>query len=242
MPGRLVLINLLILILSAISPVFALTLEFTNPPSSIDQNQEFSVDINLSCSSCGDSYLRGVFFPSGSNYFGYTKNNKGDWINFPASQAVSYFAVLKDEVKEGSWSGKLVVKPDPSDSAYIGPGLYNFKVGRLTSSGSVTWSNPVLITITGPTPTLVPPTSKPTEKPTPISTIVIPTPTYTPVPTSKPTSVVIPTHTFVPDQVLSASVSSDIIKTPSLPKFPLPAIILIIIGIGIIISAVILKI
>jgi hypothetical protein len=186
MPVFSVLINLtfLLLFFTAASPAFALSLDFSQVPSSVDQNQEFTVDVNLSCSSCSDSYLRGVFFHSGTNYFGFTKNNAGDWINAPGSLAASYYQVAKDEVKEGSWSGKLAVKPDPADSAFIGPGNYFFKIGRYTSGGSVTWAAAVPISISGPPPTSSPaPTSRPTT--------VVPSPTFTPTqilvsPTSAP--------------------------------------------------------
>lgn len=196
------------------SPVFALSLDFTNAPVSIDQNQEFSVDINLVCTACNDSYLRGVLYLSGTNYFGFTKNNSGNWINSPGSQALSYFAVLKDEVKEGSWSGKLTIKPDPEDPAFIGPGSYNFKVGRYTSGGSVTWSAPVAIIITGPSPTVIPDTPKPTPKPSPVATLkptpILPTNKPSPTPTIPIVSKETITYPPIPSlktQILSVSTS-----------------------------------
>jgi hypothetical protein len=223
-----------ILFFFAVSPVTALTLSFSNPPVSIDQNQEFSVDINLICSSCGDSYLRGVFYLSGTNYFGYTKNNSGEWINLPGSQAGSYFRVLADEVKEGSWSGKLIFKPDSADSAYTGPGVYNFKIGRLTSGGSATWSDPVPVTITGPMPTSAPsstpvhvtsvPTPKPTQFPTQIPVISV---SKKPTPKSTLTLTLTSTNTPAPIPVLSASTGAD----PNTPP-PWPAIMLIFLGLG----------
>jgi hypothetical protein len=180
------------------NPVFAATqLSVDSVPLTIDQLQEFDVNVNFSCPGCStDSYLRGVFYPSGSSYFGYTQDNSGNWSNFPGGNCLTYFKIAKtDLTSEGSWSGKLKFKPDISNSYYSGPGEYLFKVGRYTpscSSPSV-WSQETTIAITGPSPTPTPtstPTPGPTNTPTPT-----PTSTPTPTPTRSPTqgSTIIPT-------------------------------------------------
>ncbi len=205
-----------LLFLLAATPVAALSLDFSNLPSSVDPHQEFSVDVTLSCPGCkSDSYLRGVFFLSGTNYFGFTQNNSGAWVNLPGSQADQYFLVAQTDLEQGSWSGRLVVRPDPEASAYTGPGNYFFKVGRYTSGGdNATWAAAVPIAITGPSPTPTPaPTSKPDPTPKPTSPLK---PTPLPSPTRLPPSV---TPTFIPTPVvLSASASS--VPGPSLIPGP----------------------
>lgn len=175
------------------SPIFAaITVSFSGTPPSIDQAQEFEINVSLSCSSCtSDSYLRSVFYPSGTSYFGYTQNNAGNWINAPGGNCTEYFKILSSEISpEGTWSGKLKVKPDISSPSYSGPGDYLFKVGRYTTSCSTAWSPETTITITGPTPTLTP-TPTPTLPPSPVPTSTpLPSPSPTPRP---PTATPIPT-------------------------------------------------
>ena len=154
----------LLLFLSIVSAnrVFAATLTISNSPAIIDQSQEFRADVSLSCSGCSDSYLRGVFYPSGTSYFGYTQDNNENWSNAPGSNCTTFFKVAQTDLLSGSWSGTLKFKPDISSPYYNGPGEYSFKVGRYTSSCSSpsVWSQEITIAITGPTPT---PTPAPTS-------------------------------------------------------------------------------
>lgn len=158
--------------------VKALSLSISNLSPTINFNQEVEVDLLFSCSGCGDiSYMRGVFFPSGTNYFGFTQNKDGNWIGTDNNRSL-YYSISKDELIEASWSGKIKVKPDSSDSAFLGTGEYLFKIGRYTSStdSSADWSNELPVKIIGPTPSPTPaPTSAPTTAPT-----ASPAPTSTP--------------------------------------------------------------
>lgn len=183
-----------------------MSLSIGDTPSTIDQSQEFQVDIDFSCPNCtSDSYLRGVFYPSGSSYFGFTQDNNGNWTNATGGNCTAYFKITQlDLNQEGTWSGKLKVKPDIENSYYIGPGEYLFKVGRYTSScGSPLWSVEKTIAVSGPTPTPVP-TLTPTDTPTPK-----PTPTNTPTPTPKPTL----SPTPKPTQKPTPTTSKELIAT-----------------------------
>jgi len=141
-------------------------------PSSIMVDQELTVDVVLTCSGCGSSYIRGVFFypDSSTSYFGYTKNNSGGWVNLSGSPS-SYF-----KVESGSWNGQMKFKFDSDKPA----GDYYFKVGRYTASGtSFSQSSDVtLIAVAGPSPS---PTSTPSPTASPVTES--PTPTQTPTPT-----------------------------------------------------------
>ena len=152
------------------TPSFAVSLSVDSFPSSIDQSEEAEVGVTLLCSGCKDSYLRGVFYPTGTSYFGYTQDNAGAWSNAPASGCTTFFKVEQADFTEGSWSGTLKIKPDKDSSYYKGPSEYFFKVGKYTSScGSAAWSEDVIIAISGPTPTSAPTnTPKPTKTPTPV--------------------------------------------------------------------------
>lgn len=150
-------------------------------PSTIDQTQEMSVNVSLSCSGCSDSYLRGVFYPSGTNYFGFTQDNSGSWSNQSGSNCTTFFKVAKEDLQSGNWSGAIKVKIDSDNSYYSGPGNYYFKVGRYTAScSSPTWSSEASIVVLGPSPT-------PTHSPTPTNAPT-PTKTPTPVPVKNPTA------------------------------------------------------
>jgi len=194
------------------------TLLVSDVPTTLDENGEAEITINFSCPSCStDSYVRGVFYPSGTSYFGYTQNNEGTWTNAPGGSCTQYYKVLQTDLsKEGTWSGRLKFRPDRENSYYNGPGEYLFKVGRYTpscSSASV-WSSETTIAITGPTHTPTPepsPTAAPTNTPNPTSTNtpVVPTPTSTikPSPTPTETEMPLPTDVFIPDILGEQSVS-----------------------------------
>jgi hypothetical protein len=164
-------------------PVFAATsVSVVQIPASVDERGQVEIDVALVCAGCGDSYLRGVFYPEGTKYFGFTQNKSGMFTNAAASKCTEYFKIASSDLIEGTWSGKLVIQPDRQSSFYAGPGEYFFKVGRYTGScGSPTWSSEVTIAITGPTPT---PTATLTPSPLPTST-----PTFTPTVTSTPAPV-----------------------------------------------------
>ncbi|QQG42173.1 MAG: hypothetical protein HYV90_02555 [Candidatus Woesebacteria bacterium] len=174
------------------SRVSAWSIAISDLPTAMDQSNETEVNVFLNCSGCGDSYMRGVFYPSGTNYFGLTQNNLGEWIGSDNDRS-KYFKIAKTDLIEASWSGKIRVKLDLSDPGYIGPGEYLFKIGRYTSAGDAgaDWSNELSIKITGPTPT---PTPSPTPAPTP-------TPTPTPSPSKTPTPVPVPTKTPTPRSI-----------------------------------------
>jgi len=192
---KLIRIGLIIFLLFVVPSVYAVTISINQYPSSFDQNQEVEIGFSMGCSNCGNSYIRGVFFPDGTNYFGLTKNNIGDWVG-TATDKTQYFKVAKEEITESSWSGMLKMKIDITDGAYLGPGTYSFKIGRYTSAdSSAFWSEVVSMNITGPTPTHTPtptvtnsptPTNAPTNTPTDTPTKT-PTPKNTNTPTKSPT-------------------------------------------------------
>lgn len=197
----------------------AQTITIGSTPSSIDQSQEFSANVSLSCSGCSDSYLRGVFYPTGTSYFGYTQDNSGNWSNSPGSGCLSYFKVAQTDLVGGSWSGTLKFKPDKDSSYYNGPGEYIFKVGRYTASCSSpsVWSNETTIAITGPTPT--PTTGSSTSSPASTNTPTptkIPTNTLTPTPTAKLTNT--PTPKKEVEVVLGAKTKNTPTPTPNNSK------------------------
>jgi hypothetical protein len=186
-------------------PAFSLILTLNSCPSTVNFDQEIPIELSLSCPGCGDSFLRTFFFPSGTNYFGLTKNDRGDWIGTSADKTL-YFHISSMETKASTWSGTLLSKVDTSDTAYSGPGSYFFKVIRYTASGSKSGETEVVnIEIVGPQPATPLPTSVPTPRPTPMdnkalmNTIITPsvkvsnnvtlrpsifTPTFTPLPAS----------------------------------------------------------
>lgn len=223
--------------------VFAVDFTLENVPAEIFLSAEISPVVNFSCSGCGDSYFRGVFFSGGTtDYFGFTKGNGGDWINTTGDKT-QYFKIAKDELIAGSWSGQLIFKPDPEDVHYQGPGNYQFKLGRYTSANSsAVWSDPVSITLLGPSPTPTPvPTSAPTHTPKPDPPTHTPKPpTSTPVqpikPTAKPSPKLYPSVTSItlitpitplsstPTKIISTPI---ILGTTTIPKPPSPSIFIL---------------
>lgn len=209
---------ILLYILVFPSPIFAATsVSISSVPVSIDKEQEIEINIILTCTSCSsDSYLRGVFYPSGTSYFGFTQNKQGNWTNVPGGNCVEYYKVFSSELIEGSWSGKLKIKPDITSSYYAGPGEYLIKVGRYTSScSSPTWSLESNIAITGPTITPTP-TNTPTSTPTPSATSA---PTATNVPTSTLTLTATPIRIFSPTpttEIIEEIINTDMPRVPAI--------------------------
>lgn len=242
----------LFLLLLFITPqnVSAATITISNLPTEINHNQELEINLDFVCSGCGDSYMRGVFYPNGTNYFGYTQNKSGSWVGTSTDRSV-YYLISKDDLIEASWSGKLKVKPDSEDSAFTGTGEYLFKIGRYTSSNdsSADWSNELALKIIGPTPspTFAPTqTPEPTKTSTPVPTITStpkPSPTKTPTPKPSPTTTSEPENTDeleeVGDNENDQSVTNQISPQPTgqvagatvTKKSPIVAIIFILLGV-----------
>lgn len=210
---KLIRLGLLIIFFVLFVPsVSAVSLTFGSFPSSIDQNQEVAVSFTLACDGCSDSYFRGVFYKSGSNYFGLTKNNSGAWIG-TSTDKTQYFKMSSEELVASSGSGTLTIKPDIQDPFFEGLGSYMFKMVRYTSGGSTTWADPVAVTITGPSPT---PSNTPTPTTTPTNSPQ-PTSTNTPTPTNKPTNTPTPkiTVTQKPTQKYSPTPTERILDSSS---------------------------
>lgn len=186
------------------SPVSAATFTFSGTPSSITGEESFSVSVVLSVSSsAGNNYYIRIAFShpdSPSSYFGYTKNNAGNWYNGTPSpiDKTQFYKVTMDE--NNQWTGTIEAKPDIESSAYKGSGTYNFKLGRYTESGSLTWCNnestgcavASVSIVTTATPT---PTPAPTNTPVPTATPIQSGPTTAPTATKTPTSTLIKTPT-----------------------------------------------
>ncbi len=199
---------LLVLFFLVVTPIHAVGVTVTDVPATLDKDQEFDVTVSLTCSGCSDSYLRGVFSQTESQYFGYTQKNDGSFVNSGGNS--NYFLLTRDQLTNGSWTGKVRVKPDSSDREFTGPGAYSFKVGRASGSGSFSWSSPVSIQITGAVPT-----QTPTNTPMPTYTQTS-TPTATPKSTSNPTPTV--TSSPTPTKTPTKSPTSTPTKVPT----PLP--------------------
>jgi len=170
MPKVLVFLFLLILAFHNISTSFcfaAINAEYSGSPSEVDSDQSFPVAITISGGSSGKNYYIKLGFQkeSGANYFGYTKNNNGDWVNIDDSLE-KFFRIELDN--EGSWVGQIEIKPNIESTGFDGQGNYYLKLCRITEGGSETWyTNGSVITINQtseitPTTALTP-TPKPTE-------------------------------------------------------------------------------
>ncbi len=146
--------------------------------------------------------IKGAFFKEGStNYFGLTKYGDS-WIKNSSN------TVNQKEVSVGVWDGVLEVKPDQSDSGFVGSGSYLFKVGFYYYTNgdklsSVNWSDNILaINITqaqAPTPTSIP---LPTDSPVPSKT-PFPSPRPSSTPTLKPSFA--PSASPIPPSVTSVA-------------------------------------
>lgn len=164
--------------------VLAVNLDVSNIPATISASP-FAITVSIFGANTGKNYLRVDLFKEGTfNYFGET-NNGGEW--YAGSTGTSYFPI---DIVSSSATATADVQAQigaPSDTDYLGSGLYKLRIRRYTSASSYSAGNPYDIYINVPTPT-------PTEAPEPIQTTA--TPTSTPIPT--PTKIPVPTSTKTP--------------------------------------------
>ncbi len=174
---------LLVLLLFVVCPVSAI--EFTISDPRLD-NQEITLSASLSATS--NYYLQAVLrSQASSKYFGETKNNRGDWIDYQSSPEKEYILsnYYLTDVQNASWSGEIKIRFKADDPNYLGPGLYDLKLRRFTgaSSSSAGDSNTLTLNLVTNLP------SSPSPLPTPTPS---PTPTPTPSPTPKPSPTPLP--------------------------------------------------
>lgn len=118
----------------------ALQLTFSSLPDSVDADNQFAADVSLvDAPQLKKYYLRAALFEAGkTSYFGYTFNHLGNWNNQP-SDFVNYLEINTND--QGSWSGQLKAKADLGSTYFKGGGEYQFKIGRYTEGGSLSWSD-----------------------------------------------------------------------------------------------------
>lgn len=181
---------------SSNSSVLAVTFSISNPQN---QNDEVTMDVSVSGISCPNSscYLQAAFTYSTSQprYFGFTKNQAGNWYEYIGSPDTAYIqsTFFAFQPTDGSWSGQLVLKPNYDDPDYKGAGGYTIKAWRYTgnsTSAAGSSDNTLTVSLSGPTSTPTPspsPSPSPSPTPTPVASST-PTPSPSPTATSKPTT------------------------------------------------------
>lgn len=190
-------------------PVFAITFNISNPQLN---GNEITIDASLSgltSSSClnGSCYLQAAFTTQEQNkYFGFTKNNNGDWYEYvsPPSTSNIQSTFFAFQPVSGSWSGQLTLKINPESPNYKGSGTYNVKAWRYSgksSSAAGDSDNILAVDIQSP----------PTPSPTPIPS---PSPTPTPIPTPKKSSSSTSQPSLKPSVVPSTSTTFSTLPSP----------------------------
>jgi hypothetical protein len=157
---------------------FSFHIESIDPQSISSNNQEITVRLTL-VDLPNESYFRiGWQEASGKPYFGYVKNNNGEWVKVDANQDCKNYYHVSDLSTQS-----LVLETKVGEENAVNNGEYLLKARRYTAScSSYTDSEPISVQVNLPTPT---PTSppEPTSTPTRIPT---PTPTSTKTPTPSP--------------------------------------------------------
>ena len=224
-------------LIHSVTSVFAGSFSISGVPESVDATTPFDVEYTYVCSGCEkkNNYFFGALKAADSNRF-FGLNQVGDqWINYEEEKnALLYF--LSSPSAEGTWSGKLTVKPiNPINlsSYFKGAGNYILKVFRFTpSSSSDSMEVPIALTYTIPaTPTPIPspsptstptPTAAPTPKPTPNPTSLstpTPTPKSTPMVTPSPIPTQIATETaIIVDQPITIATVAGVSTEPKVPR------------------------
>ncbi|MBI2611228.1 hypothetical protein HYW54_00590 [Candidatus Gottesmanbacteria bacterium] len=174
-------------------------IEVLNPPTKIEINKEFELEVLLTNLSAPIHYLSiALHKKSGDSYFGQTKNGES-WVEADDSNCKSFPAAT---INESSWSGKLTGKYFYNEKDFDSTlGNYILKVIKYTDSCGKSLSDDLNVELYDPNP---PPTSTPT-----------PNPTNTPVPTTKSSNIPVPTSTIKPTTTPVKKITSTSIKKVS---------------------------
>lgn len=123
----------------------AFTIETVTPSDIISEDQTITLFVSASNLSSSTQYLQTAITKEGkTNYFGFTQNNSGNWIQYQSSPDLN--SLLAFTPVDGNWNGEVKAKIDTSDSGFAGPGSYMIKVLKYISS-SPSSSNLVPLTI-----------------------------------------------------------------------------------------------
>lgn len=132
----------------------AFSIENITPTEITSGDQILTLFVSASNLSSSTQYLQAAITKEGkSNFFGFTQNNSGNWIQYQSSPDLN--SLLAFTPVDGNWNGEVQAKIDTSDSGFAGPGIYSVKLLKyITSSGSS--SNSVPITISIPSASVIP--------------------------------------------------------------------------------------
>lgn len=164
------LLALLLFLISACE-VKAVTLSYSNVPSTINSDP-FTISVTVDGASTGINYLRvDLFKENTSNYFGETYNGSS-W--YGGSEGIHYYPVTIDDTRIATASVQARVG-HLSLGDYPGPGHYKLRVRRYTNSGNAAGSDelsPVSVEITIPAASPEPtPEATPKSSPVPSATL-----------------------------------------------------------------------
>ncbi len=181
---------------SDVFAAFSLSISSINPDSVSYSEQEVTVNIDIN-DLPSESYFRVAWQESsGKPYFGYMKNNTGDWVKIESGQDCKNYYKISDLTMTS-----LIIVTKIGEENTINNGSYFLKARRYTAScSSYKDTDPVSIQVNLPTPTPTPteePEPEPENTPTPTLT-PIPTQKSTPTPTQKPTPTKTPTPSPTP--------------------------------------------
>lgn len=157
----------------------AFSVENITPTEITSPDQELTLFVTASNLSSSTQYLQAAITKDGqSNYFGFTQNNSGNWVQYQSSPDLN--SLLAFTPVGGNWNGEVQAKIDTSDSGFAGPGTYQIKLLKyISSSGTSSNSLPLTINIVSSQPTLPPtPSQAPTlvqQKFTPVIDFSLPT-------------------------------------------------------------------
>lgn len=215
----------------------AISFTISNPilgsDGSIEVDANITGLISSSCSSDG-CYLQGQFQSSGG-YFGATYNNSGEFVDYfrtPSSVEEIKTKLFNFTPISGTWTGKLKVKNNPSNSNYYGSGVYPLSFRRFSgnsTSPTSAESNILVINLTDSLPDPTPETSSEILAPTPTPTAIsLKTAPPTPAPLPSPTPVKTVRLTVLPTRSLAASVkdsssssaTAEVLGTSDTEDFP----------------------
>lgn len=154
-------IGLLLVFLGTNTAFAAISFTISNPQYN---NNEVTIDVTLSSltsTSCPNSfcYLQAALTSSDPiRYFGFTKNNSGQWYEYISSPTQSYIqsAFFNFQPVSGAWSGQLALKINTESPNYHGPGTYNIKAWRYSGNSNSASGNSNVLTVDIPSSTSIP--------------------------------------------------------------------------------------
>lgn len=142
----------------------SISIEQIVPGEISSSEQEIKLFVHASNLSDVLQFIQAAITKEGkTNYFGFTRNNSGEWIKYDTSPDLN--SLLSFSPIDGNWDGEVDVKIDTSDTGFEGSGSYQVKLLKyISSTGQSSNFVPLYLKISAPDLAAVASVNEPSPK------------------------------------------------------------------------------